>query len=87
VLLGQNERALAGFGKALELDNSLDQAHVGIGQVHEQSGEYEIAIPEHRPAVQYSSGSCLARSASLDTHSRAGATPKAQQVFNELLSA
>ena len=85
-LLGDNERALAQFRKALELDNSLDHAHIGIGQVHEQRGEYERAIPEYRLAVQYSAGSRRARAALGHALARAGATPEAKQILNELLS-
>lgn len=83
-LLGDNDRALTQFRKALEVDN-LDQAHVGIGHVYEQDGDYQRAIAEYRLAVQYSPGSRLASAALGHALARAGKTSEARQILNDLV--
>jgi TolB-like protein/Tfp pilus assembly protein PilF len=86
LLLGEDEAALAEFRKALELDNSLDQAHIGMGRVYEKRGEYQRAIPEYRLALQYSPGSRLAKVTLGNALALAGSTSEAKQILNELIS-
>jgi tetratricopeptide (TPR) repeat protein len=84
-MAGNNDGALVQFRKALELDNSLDQAHVGIGQIFEELGDYERAISEFRLAVQYAPGSRLAKAALGHGLALAGATSESKQILSELI--
>jgi TolB-like protein/DNA-binding winged helix-turn-helix (wHTH) protein len=84
-LLGDNDRALVQFRKALELDNSLDQARVGVGQIYEDRGDYEHAISEYRLAVQNAPGSRLAKAALGYGLARTGNTKEGRQILKDLI--
>ncbi len=85
--LGHNEQALTELHKAVEMDNSLDGAHVGIGNVYQQRGDYARATPEYRLAAQYSPASGRDKAFLGYALAQAGNTREANQILSELMSA
>ena len=85
--LGDNQRALIEFHKALELDSSLEYAHVGIGDVDERRGDYARAISEYRLVVKNLPRSTRAKAEVGYALAQAGNQSEAKQLLRELTTA
>ena len=80
--MGEDERALVEFRKALELDTTSWQAHAGIAHVYEWRSEYQKAVAEYRLQVQYSHKNPTAKASLGYALARAGATSEATQILH-----
>lgn len=83
---GRDELARARLEKTLELDPNFWIAHLFLGKVFLESGNYEEAIEEFSRAKQFSHGNSEAISMLGYAWAVAGDSPKARAVLKELKS-
>src|SRR6202790_1430687 len=77
----QYNRAIEQLHNALEMDPSYELPHLVVGQAYEQEGEYALAIPELRKAVDLSHGAPLMVSALAHAYAKAGNKAEAEKLL------
>jgi TolB-like protein/DNA-binding winged helix-turn-helix (wHTH) protein/Tfp pilus assembly protein PilF len=80
----QYNRAIEQLHNTLEMDPSYELPHLVVGQAYEQEGEYALAIPELRKAVDLSHAAPLMVSALAHAYARAGNKAEAEKLLAEL---
>ena len=80
----QYDAAITQLKDTLEMDPSYELPHLVAGQAYEQKGNYALAIPELRKAVELSRGTPLMVSALAHAYARSGNQPEAEKLLAQL---
>jgi TolB-like protein/DNA-binding winged helix-turn-helix (wHTH) protein/Flp pilus assembly protein TadD len=80
----QYDRAIVQLKDTLEMDPTYELPHLVIGQAYEQKGDFELAIPELKKAVELSHGTPLMVSALAHAYARSGNRKEAENLLAEL---
>ena len=80
----QYDAAITQLKDTLEMDPSYELPHLVAGQAYEQKGNYALAIPELRKAVELSRGTPLMVSALAHAYARSGNRPEAEKLLAQL---
>jgi TolB-like protein/DNA-binding winged helix-turn-helix (wHTH) protein len=80
----QYDRAIAQLQNTLEMDPTYELPHLVAGQAYEQKGDYVLAIPELKKAVELSHGTPLMVSALAHAYARSGNRKEAESLLAEL---
>jgi len=80
----QYDAAITQLKDTLEMDPSYELPHLVAGQAYEQKGNYALAIPELRKAVELSRGTPLMVSALAHAYARSGNRAEAEKLLAQL---
>lgn len=80
----QYDAAITQLKDTLEMDPSYELPHLVAGQAYEQKGNYAMAIPELRKAVELSRGTPLMVSALAHAYARSGNRAEAEKLLAQL---
>jgi Flp pilus assembly protein TadD len=80
----QYDRAIQQLRNTLEMDPSYELPHLVLGMSYIQKGNFSLAIPELRKAVELSHGTPLMVSALANACGRSGNKPEAEKVLAQL---
>lgn len=80
----QYDPAITQLKDTLEMDPSYELPHLVVGQAYEQKGNYPLAIPELRKAVELSRGTPLMVSALAHAYARSGNRAEAEKLLAQL---
>jgi len=80
----QYNRAIEQLHNTLEMDPSYELPHLVVGQVYEQTGQFALAIPELRKAVDLSHQSPLMVSALAHAYARSGNKAEAEELLSDM---
>jgi tetratricopeptide (TPR) repeat protein len=80
----QYDAAITQLKDTLEMDPSYELPHLVTGQAYEQKGNYALAIPELRKAVELSRGTPLMVSALAHAYARSGNRAEAEKLLGQL---
>ena len=83
----QYDRAIQQLRNTLEMDPSYELPHLVLGLSYAQKGDFDLAIPELRKAVELSHGTPLMISALANAYARSGNKAEAEKLLTELISA
>ena len=81
----QYNRAIEQLHNTLEMDPSYELPHLVVGQAYEQTGQFDLAIPELRRAVELSGEAPLMVSALAHAYARAGNKVEGQKLLANLM--
>jgi TolB-like protein/DNA-binding winged helix-turn-helix (wHTH) protein/Tfp pilus assembly protein PilF len=82
----QYDRAIQQLRNTLEMDSSYELPHLVIGLAYGQKGNFALAIPELRKAVELSHGTPLMVSALANAYARTGNKSEAERLLAGLIS-
>jgi len=82
----QYDRAIQQLRNTLEMDPSYELPHLVLGLSYAQKGDFALAIPELRKAVELSHGTPLMVSALANVSARSGNKAEAERLLADLIS-
>jgi Tfp pilus assembly protein PilF len=82
----QYDRAIQQLRNTLEMDPSYELPHLVLGLSYSQKGDFGLAIPELRKAVDLSHGTPLMVSALANVYARSGNKAEAEKLLADLVS-
>jgi TolB-like protein/DNA-binding winged helix-turn-helix (wHTH) protein/Tfp pilus assembly protein PilF len=82
----QYDRAIQQLRNTLEMDPSYELPHLVLGLSYSQKGDFGLAIPELRKAVDLSHGTPLMVSALANVYARSGNKAEAEKLLADLFS-
>jgi TolB-like protein/Tfp pilus assembly protein PilF len=82
----QYDRAIQQLRNTLEMDPSYELPHLVLGLSYSQKGDFGLAIPELRKAVDLSHGTPLMVSALANVYARSGNKADAEKLLADLVS-